>query len=73
VNRIDLSKVLRRGAKRSIHQDVGAFEEKTKLFICSEDNDALRDIIIGVPDVIGKKITFAVQSHLIAPGDVEID
>jgi hypothetical protein len=73
VNRIDLSKVLWCGAKRAIHQDVGAFEEKIKLFICSEDNNALRNVIIGVSNMIGKKITFVVHSLLITPGDVEID
>jgi hypothetical protein len=39
---------------------MSALEEKLKLFVCSEDDDALRDTTIGVPYVISENITFVV-------------
>jgi hypothetical protein len=32
---------IRRRAKRAIHQYAGAFEEKSKLFVCGECDDTL--------------------------------
>ena len=71
VDRIDLSKVLRRSIKRTVHQNAGTFEEKLKLFICDEDNDAFRNVSIVMPNVIGEKITFSVQSRFITPKNRE--
>jgi len=59
VDGIDLSKWLRRGAKRVVHQDVGVLEEKSKLFACGEDDGVLGDI--------------AIEGLLVTPREVEVD